>query len=137
MPTIDIPDRICPHCGGTRWKIEYEKRPYWIRTRYRCAKKSNERSKNWHLKNPEKSKELYRLVTKRKTESEFFKTDKYKTSQRLRYYKDRDNLTDRFLKHRIAHKSILSQADIPQELVEIKRKQLLLTRQIKNNVKNN
>lgn len=21
MPTIDIPDKICPHCGGTKWYI--------------------------------------------------------------------------------------------------------------------
>ena len=26
MPTIDIPDKICPHCGGTSWKIEYRKK---------------------------------------------------------------------------------------------------------------
>jgi hypothetical protein len=137
MPTIDIPDKICPHCGGIRWKIEHEKRKYGITTRYRCAKKSNERSKNWHLKNPEKSKELNRLAIKRITESGFWKTDEYKTLQLLKYYNDRDNLTDRFLKHRIAHKSILSQTDVSQELVELKRKQLLLTRQIKNNGKIN
>jgi hypothetical protein len=25
MPTVDIPDKICPHCGGTKWYINEER----------------------------------------------------------------------------------------------------------------
>jgi hypothetical protein len=127
MPTIDIPGKICTHCGGTKWKIEYEKRPYWIRTRYRCAKQAQERCNRWALKNPEKLKEIY------KNQKKDYKTSSYRKKQLEKYHYNKDNLTDRFIKHRIAHMNELSQSDIPQELIELKRKQLLLIRQNKNN----
>jgi len=130
MPTIDIPDKICPHCGGTKWKIEYEQRPSYIRKRYRCSKKADERSKRWRLNNPEKYKEIC------KNKVVCFTSDSYRKKQLEKYYYNRDNLTDRHIKHLIAHKNELSQSDIPQELIEIKRKELLLIRKIKNNGKN-
>lgn len=48
MPTIDIPDRICPHCGGTRWYVCYEnnplkKDPTNKRLKYKCTKKKIEK----------------------------------------------------------------------------------------------
>jgi hypothetical protein len=70
------------------------------------------------------------------------KNDKEKVRQR----RSRDNkklrakLTDGMVKHYIIRNCSelgLRFNDIPQELIQIKRKQLLLTRQIKNNVKNN
>jgi len=41
MPTIDIPDKICPHCGGIRWIVYSEKAPTKDnpdkrRTKYTC-----------------------------------------------------------------------------------------------------
>jgi hypothetical protein len=135
MPTVDIPDKICPHCGGTKWKIEYEKRPYWIRTRYRCAKKSQERLDKWQLKNPEKLLEYSRRGSKVKTLKSYWKSEAYRGKQNKRYYINKENLTDRHIKHLLAHESELSQSDIPQELIEIKRKQLILKRKLKNNAK--
>jgi hypothetical protein len=44
-----------------------------------------------------------------------------------------DNLTDYYIKHLITNKNELSSKDIPQELIELKCKQLLLKRKIKNN----
>ena len=125
MPTIDIPDKICSHCGGTGWKIEYEKRPYWIRTRYRCVKQAQERRDRWKLNNPERAKELDKNRDR--------KNDSYRKYQLKRYHRDKDNLTDRYIKHLIAHQNELSQSDIPKELIELKRKQLLLIKQTKNN----
>jgi len=48
MPTIDIPDRICPHCGGTRWYVCYEnnplkKDPNNKKLKYKCNKKKLEK----------------------------------------------------------------------------------------------
>jgi len=37
MPTIDIPDKICPHCGGTKW--------YTNNVRYWCYSRRNDNSK--------------------------------------------------------------------------------------------
>lgn len=131
MSTVDIPDKVCSHCGGTRWKIEYEKRPYHIRKRYRCVKKAQERTNKWILNNPEKMK-----VIRREKQKRISKTSSYKKKQLEKYYYNRDNLTDRYIKYLIVHKNELSQSDVPQQLIELKRKELLLIRQIKNNGKN-
>ena len=131
MPTVDIPDKICSHCGGTKWRIEYEKRPYWIRKRYRCAKKAQERRDTWALKNPEKIKELNKNRAKRD-----YGTEHCKKYALKKYYHNKDNLTDYYIKYKLTHCNDLSFKDIPQPLIELKRKQLLLIRQIRNNDKN-
>jgi hypothetical protein len=71
--------------------------------------------------------------------------DSVKISHKKYNYKDldkahekrrRENLYDSYVKYQIVkHKKVLSVKDIPQELVEMKRNQLLLTRKIKNNDK--
>lgn len=66
-----------------------------------------EYAKNWHKQNKDS--------TKRKT---------YQALQR-------DNLTDYYVKSIMTRYIDLSFKDIPQELVDIKRKQMLLSRQIK------
>lgn len=40
MPTVDIPDKICPHCGGTRWEVTVRKPSNTFR--YRCKKQRTE-----------------------------------------------------------------------------------------------
>jgi hypothetical protein len=55
-------------------------------------------------------------------------------------YRDRskENLTDNYIKrHFLTHAIKISYSDIPQELVELKRKELLLTRTIKNQTNGN
>jgi hypothetical protein len=140
MSTVVIPERICPHCGGNKWIIEKENRNYETRNRYRCYFQSQERVKRWRINNPDKCKSYNlkhaKINNKIKTESGYWKTDEYKKKQLLRYYHDRDQITDRFVKYKLAHDGQLSQSDIPQELVELKRKQLLLTRQIRNHEEN-
>jgi phage tail sheath gpL-like len=136
MSRVIIPDRICSHCGGTKWIIEKENRKYGVITRYRCAIKASERYKRWEINNPDKVSHYSKQVNKRKTESGYWKTEEYKKKQLLKYYKDRDQVTDRFVKHRLAHDGSLSQSDIPQELVELKRKQILLIRELRNHEEN-
>jgi Ribonuclease G/E len=133
MPTIEIPDKICPHCGGTKWIIEIEKRQYSTITRYRCSLKAKERCKKWAVKNIDKCKSYAIKANKIKTESGYYKTENYKKQQTIRYYKERDALTDHFVKTRLANDGLLSQSEMPKELIELKRKELLLTRTIRNN----
>jgi hypothetical protein len=135
MPTVIIPDRICSHCGGTKWNIEKEKYKYGIKIRYRCSVRANERNKRWQLNHPDKVLYFSKKRAEIQRKSEYWKSEKYKKQQIFRYYKDRDQVTDRFVKHRLAHDGLLSQSDIPQELIELKRKQILLTRTIRNNGK--
>jgi hypothetical protein len=107
MPTIDIPDKICPHCGGIRW-YTFKQGKY---TRYSCSLRRKETLINFHKLNPEKYK-----VYKRKS-------DRQKSVR----------LTNSYIKEIIIEYTGLSFKDIPQELVELKRKQMLLKRKIKNN----
>jgi hypothetical protein len=111
MPTIDIPDKICTHCGGTMW-YTFKQGKY---IKYYCFLKKEENLINFYKLNPEKRK-VYKK-----------KCDRQKSVR----------LTNTYLKELIIQYTDLSFNDIPQELIEIKRKQLLLIRQIKNNVKNN
>jgi hypothetical protein len=136
MARVIIPEKICSHCGGTKWIIEVEERKYWTRTRYRCAIRASERYKRWVVNHPDKVSHYGKEVNKRKTESGYWKTEEYKKQQLVRYYKDRDQITDRFVKHKLAHDGSLSQSDIPQDLIELKRKQILLIRKLRNHEEN-
>jgi hypothetical protein len=162
MPTIDIPDRICPHCGGTKWYVHTNKKGH---VRHICFLKSSENRKAWrstdkgreftntyfktevgkkhrkkYLSKPstvklraELSKQKYHRDMK--TNPEKVRLRRVKSNKQLRH-----KLTDGMVKHCIVRsytESQLRHSDIPQELIEIKRKQLLLTRQIKNNGKDN
>ncbi len=134
MPTIDIPDKICSHCGGIRWVIEKEKRPYYIRTRYRCATKEKERHDLWVKKNLDKIKSYSRK--KQQRPEGYYKTSKMKEHYRLKAKRESETLHDNFIKNKIM-KSVegISRSDIPQKLIDITRKHLLLIRQL-NNQKN-
>lgn len=105
MPKIDIPDKVCPHCGGTRWYM-FNQDDY---IKYYCYKKRTDAHKKFLRENPEK----------------------HKTYRRSSGVQKSKKLTDTYLKERIVYNTDLSFKDIPQELIELKRKQLLLTRQIK------
>lgn len=135
MPTVDIPDKICSHCGGTKWKIEMEKRTYHIRTRYRCAKRAQERSCKSLMKNPERQKEYSFRQNKRRVESGYYKTSKYRAFANEVSKKHSVTLSDKYIKYILRHNKENRNFDVTPELIELKRKQLLLKRQIKNNGK--
>lgn len=88
MPTVIIPDKICPHCGGIEWIEILDGRNKIVKIQYRCVVKNREsvkkyrkghkevinkkaREKGYHknryLKN--KTKENERVNTWRKTEA--------------------------------------------------------------------
>jgi hypothetical protein len=164
MPTIDIPDKICPHCGGTRWyftkrgylcylrNYEQNKRRY-IKNREQCllnrkqwAEENKEKVKVHKKKCYEKNKQKYFLLTKKWNEKHKNKRKLYEVISRERnkesrqiYTKKRvELLPDGYVINQIIRKKYrdcLKSSDIPQDLIELKRKQLTLTRQIKNNGK--
>jgi rRNA maturation protein Nop10 len=135
MATIDIPDKICPHCGGTKWKTEYRKKPTKADPdkkliRYRCAVKGKERLDRWSENNPDR----WKNYPKRKKPEGYYKTPERREQARLKAKKESDNLEDNFIYRMILtrhHKDELKRSDIPQKLIDLKRKQLLLTRQLK------
>lgn len=141
MPTIDIPDKICPHCGGIRWKSEYKTLAKGDKVLiYRCSVRATERNKRWKLKHPEAVREHNITSCRKRRANGYFKTPKEKERSRLISKKQRDTLADNYVYKQIfsdPNIKIVSRADIPQEMIEIKRKQLLLTRQIKNYGKDN
>jgi len=157
MPTIDIPDKICPHCGGTRW---YQKMRNGYIINY-CNNKRIEATKRYEKNHPEKKterrhkyylkhkeKELSRSIKWQKDNPEKYKPVREKANLKYRiskkgkskiYKRDksyRESITDAYIKRLAIQKSNLSYSDVPQELIELKRKQLLLIRQIRNNDKN-
>ena len=139
MATIDIPDKICPHCGGTKWKTEYRKKPTKANPdkkviRYRCAKKGDERNVRWKLNNPDRAREHSARHCKNRRAKGYYKTPKEQERARLKAKRESDTLADNFI-----YRTILSSSDmkdikrpeIPQKLIDIKRKQLSLTRKLK------
>jgi hypothetical protein len=133
MPTIDIPDKICPHCGGTKWRTELRKKPTQANPdktviRYRCTIGGKERYDRWAENNPGK----WKSYPKQKRPAGYYKTPKRREQARLKTKRERDNLEDNFIKRIImGNLKDISRSEIPQKLIDIKRKQLLLTRQLK------
>jgi hypothetical protein len=141
MPTVEIPDKICPHCGGIKWKTEYRKStkdPNVKILMYRCAVKGNERNYKWKRENPEKAREHNKRSCRNRRANGYYKTPKEQERNRQRAKKDSTTLCDNYV-YRIIFNDPeikhLSRSDIPQELIETKRKQLLLKRQIRNDAK--
>lgn len=161
MPTVIIPDKICSHCGGTKWFIVYEKYKTKTYTFYRCSEKVNEINRVWSAKNKDKrsltnkkskdkvkhteaykeknktrAKEWYRLNTER-AKNNHKKTkkanpEKYKNFERKKQQEYIKTMHSVYLKELICQHSNIPRSDVPQELIELKRKQLILTRIIRN-----
>jgi hypothetical protein len=153
MPTIDIPDKICPHCGGIRWDVLYHENGK-IKKIY-CSNKrlDNERKrrtlnykkiyiqqKSWAEKNSDKCKEAskkYYCKNKnarlsyhklRNKKPEIKEAINAKTRERIA--KLTDGIVRNMIKHQFGDKSIKA-SDIPQDLIKLKRTQLSLIRQLK------
>lgn len=113
-------------------------------------KKSAKKRVEWRANNPDKAK----IVDKKtyawvkadpvRYQKQLERVNKQKVQKKYGHleqaYRDRSkqNLTDNFVKRTLLewHSGILRYSDIPQELVELKRTQILLTRQLKQNGKN-
>jgi|APGre2960657404_1045060.scaffolds.fasta_scaffold55646_2 hypothetical protein len=145
MPTIDIPDKICPHCGGIRWNRPPSKNKYtcvvWLQEQHKSyyqknADKVKARTRRNEIKyyaDPVMKQRLTARINKwRKEHPDKVKKYKNKSDDRIRH-----SLADEYVKRLIVQRTTLKYGDIGQELIEIKRKQLTLKRKIKNNDKEN
>jgi len=137
MATIDIPDKICSHCGGIRWKTEYRKSTKNPENKiliYRCSVKAGESYSKWRLQNLEKAKKYNIELCRIRRANGHYKTSKEKERNKQKAKKESDTLCDNYI-YRIIFSSVdrksLNRSNVPQELIDIKRKQLLLTRQLK------
>jgi hypothetical protein len=158
MPRIIIPDKICSHCGGSRWDVkDYINRAGNLKTSYYCSAKRIENEAKRRLLNHEKIKNYQTNWAKTNYEKCLLasrKSYQKNKAKRIAYAKlycsNTSNkekirvqarlrtklLTEGTLKSMLRHQfnnPLLKTADIPQDLVELKRKQLTLIRQIRNN----
>lgn len=159
MAKITIPDRICPHCGGIEWDYKINKKQGEV---YYCSKKKKEAETIYREENREKIRAKQRIwesnnrekcnassrrsyQKNRDTQLAYHKAynqlpinkEKRKQRERLSIVNLDDNRVKIMLRHHLGIKEI-KHKDIPQELVELKRKQLKLYRNAKeiNNAAN-
>lgn len=171
MPTIDIPDKICSHCGGTKWyvrnngkidscnnkKLERHNKYYKkVKSTEDFKRKKADLAINYYHKNSEKIKERNRILRKPDWAKNTYKRNKKKILLKCKEYVSNEEVKQKIRENSKKRTKILSQntvknfiasdirrtfstnfsvKDVPQDLIELKRKQLLLKRKIKNNGK--
>ena len=160
MATLIIPDKICSHCGGNNWRIWDVKRKYHVYTKYKCVLKDKEAQKKWRENNYEKyrysikvsrEKNKHKYVEKEKLylKNYYLKNKDIKDKQSAEWRKNNPelykkmiqkcnkkgcvNLKDRYIKLLLCDDKTIKRSDITPELIELKRKQVLLFRTIRNN----
>lgn len=114
MATITIPGKICKHCGGERWAEAHcsSKGIYYI-----CAKCKSEYIKKWYKAHPETMKKYHR-------------SQKGKDALNRARTKERNTLTDNYLRNQLYLKSYFKgvyivRKDITKEELEAYRKVLM------------
>lgn len=70
MAIFEIPEKVCPHCGGTRWAVEPGKTGF---VRYRCPVLAQERRKRWKDKNPDLVKMHQQAHHEKRMAAQYFK----------------------------------------------------------------
>ena len=162
MPIIEIPNKICSHCNGTKWYTRTTKDGVLIQV---CSVRKDEYNKKWRVKAPETYKSIcIRSKNKVKHTEEY----KAKNLKRVKNYckENREKVrlqgANTYSKHKQKYKEKYAERvkertkfnvetlsknyvialirgqtrglysfEIPQELIDLKHKQLLLIRQIK------
>lgn len=160
MAIVNLPDKICSHCNGSKWHYCLKKSGFNIKTGeryiysyYRCVVLLSEQAKQRHIdimNNPERLEIKHKRNTRnqsmyRKRHPERVKEQKkeeylkHKDTHRLRKQKSdkkrRKELSDLYIIETIIHVkgSIIKKSDVSKELIEIQRKSIKLQRQIKQN----
>ena len=151
MPTVNIPDKICPHCGGTKWYF-YAGYP---RT---CFNKLSERQKAWRAtdKGKEFTNSYYKTEAGKKHRDKYLNKestmklraelarqkyyrdkainpDKVRASRKVKAAKERSKLTDSVVKRYAARDyNGISYSEVTPELIELTRTNILLKRVLRN-----
>jgi hypothetical protein len=156
MPIIDIPEKVCSHCGKTRWYTRITKNGKLIQI---CSIKKTEYNKKWKVRFPDKAKAIAKRAINKVKDTDDYKTknrarvkkwnqenpektkakikatmlkykEKYDMASRERSKTYSKNLNDCYLAGLIRGETRgLFLFEIPKDLLELKRKQLLLFRQ--------
>ena len=117
----------CSKCGKTKPLSSYYKTRANCKqctSEYRKAYRKSELGKNT-LKNYVQSGRRYKISLKHKDKS-LERKNKY-----------RESLDDQYVIHVLSRHSNIKASDMPKELIELKRKQLKLYRDVKNNIEEN
>ena len=136
MAVINIPDKICSHCGGTKWSVENRKNPTKAepdrRTiRYRCVTRALERRKKWNAVHPERVKEyLCQRDVKRRAEG-YWTTPKMQAYFRSREQYYRDVITDKYIRYLWRKNPEHKNHILTEEELHIYRTHLITQRQLK------
>lgn len=80
MAIFEIPERVCPHCGGTRWSLEHGKTGF---IRYRCPVLAQERRKRWKANNPDSVKMHQQAHHEKRMANQYFKKRRQKIKQSI------------------------------------------------------
>lgn len=136
MPVIDIPDKICSHCGGTKWAVHNEKRPLSndpnrVYVRYRCAVLTANRRKKWNNNNQEHIKEYTRKRDIERRASGYWTTPKMQAYFRAKAKEYNQELTDYYITSLWRKKKEHRNYKLTPEEITIYRQYLLIHRQIK------
>ena len=134
MPTIDIPDKVCSHCGGIRWteiKCRYKTRDgiKFYRT-YKCTNKSSEDAYRWRKNHPDKDalyNERAKIYHKTPEGKESMKRAKRTQIKKLTDYHIINNIASQLCRSGIK----LDRKSVTKEQIEIYRKSISLQRQLK------
>lgn len=139
MATVEIPDKICPHCGGSSWRTEkYNTLKKGVVIRYRCAQEHRERTKRYYNSHIDDIK----IYSSERIHDGINKTPKMREYYRKRSKQEIQTLSDNYVKKMIAHGIkrsdgiCVKQKELSSELVLMKRQELSLKRQIMYENKN-
>lgn len=122
MPKVIIPDKICPHCGGNEWFVSYVKKSNGeLRVKYSCMTNVRKANKTFNEKNSETIK-LKRL-----------KGGQYHNLTLKREKQNRDNLSDGYVRVRVARSLNKSCKCVTSEEIKNKREELIKMREYKKN----
>jgi hypothetical protein len=81
MAIVNIPKKVCPHCGGTKWQTKKFTNP----DKYKCAKREIELVQEWREKNNDKYKKHGRKYYQENRERYAVYGAKYRKENRGHY----------------------------------------------------
>lgn len=96
MPILNIPNRICPHCGGTEWKVRTWKSVKGPKLSYSCANKVRQHIRNWANKPENKARKKINAKL-------YHEKNKVKHNKRSKAYYAEVKNTPEFIRKRKAY----------------------------------
>ena len=138
MATVIIPDKICSHCNGTKWRQRFRtNKKGEIITTYYCYERYKEALARYH-KTPKYRENLKRnwinnkeKLSKRHKEWTINNNDLYRTILKKKNDCYTRELSDVYIKCLLTRRSDIKRSQITTEMIEIERKSIQLQRELK------